>query len=229
MKQSLFFLFAFFTLISINAQKINSNYIGVQIDSVYLFSPFGYVLTFNNSQKQISPEFTKLTGDTLSNLLFKKFPAISVVLNDSMLAYDYKTQDNVITILDKLGTLNNDVFSKIQIGVSLDSIIKKHPGRYYGFIHYNGFMNTQVKRSIAASITLMVLSTVITAGMVTTFLIPVPSELDLKLLVIDKRESKFVYYCDIKLARSFSMNINKQKLVDKTLKDYKKTFVNKGK
>jgi hypothetical protein len=227
MKKTLILLFAIFVSIIMNAQNINTNYVGVHIDTVYLFSPFGFVSTINHNQRQTSPEFTKSIGDTLKRLILEQFPATSIVINDSMLNNDYKTQDNIIVTMDKIRKLNDDIFPMIPTGGDLDSIINKYPGRYYGFMYYSGFMNNQVKRSMATSITLMVVTTVLTAGMFTMFLIPLPSEIDAKFLIVDKKEHKYVYYCDKIQTKSFTMNVNNHKLINKLLRKYKKTFVQK--
>jgi len=208
----------------VNAQKVNPNYVGVQIDTIYLFSPFGFVTTIKNNERQTSPEFTQSVRDTLNKLILGQFPAKGIIINDSMLINDFKTQDNIIGTLEKIKKIDNNVFPMVPIGKDLDSIISKYPGRYYGFLYYNGFMNNQIKRSMAASITLMVVTSVLTLGMVTVYMIPLPSVIDATFVVVDKKEHKFLYYSNKVQTKSFSMEVNRHKLVDKILKKYKKTI-----
>lgn len=226
MRKTILFLLGVLLSICVQAQKFNTLYTNVSIDTVYLFSPFGYITTMNQNQRQISPEFTKSIGDTLQKLVIEKFPPTSIILGDSMIKNDYKTQDNIIVTLDKIKKIDDGVFSMIPTGSLLDSMVSKYPGRYFGFVYYSGFMNNQVKHTMATSITLMIVTSVLTAGMFTMFLIPIPSEIDAKFLIIDKMEHKFVYFSDKIQTKSYTMDVNRHKLVDKLLKKYKKS-VNK--
>lgn len=79
MKKGIYIFLIFLFSIDINSQGVNANFIGVEVDTLYLFSPFGSIVTINNDQRQISPEYTGSVGDTLRKLIIEQIAATNIL------------------------------------------------------------------------------------------------------------------------------------------------------
>lgn len=201
---------------NLQSQEYINTIVKHRIDSVYIFPPVGMIKGFDgrdqfksDSLNQVFLANMKATVPQCSP--FKvQFLSEENALNDSLRNYLIKT-------VPKFKKIDEDRFSKMPLSGAFNEMIDSLPGRYFGIVFYDGYVQTSLGKLVAKSVGLAVVSTLLTGGMFTVYTIPKESILQNNILLIDKQERRYMFY------KSRNMNGSALKR-DLVLDNYQKIF-----
>ena len=206
--------------IKLHAQKLQNSHIINNIDTINIFPAIGFINSLN--------ERIKTPNDSLTNLFKLNFPELlkkSTIYKINYLNDNYELNDSLkkyfINTIPKFGYIDNETFSIIPIGDSFNKMISQIPGRYFGIIFYEGYLNNNMGSQLAKSIAIATTTAILTGGTFSVYPIPQEPYLISDFLLIDKTENKFLFYCR-KAVNGSPLNEEKViKLYQKIFNSYK--------
>lgn len=189
------FLLSFITLVNIpnySRTLVNSTSFQV-IDTLYIFPAIGVIKCPQGKRILPSDSLNNIFQEKLTELLpstakFKvDYLGPDMDLNDSLKSYFIKT-------IPKFSNITTETFSIIPLGESFNEMIKDVPGRYFGIIFYDGFVQHNIGAQIGKAIAIGLATAVLTGGLFSVYPVPQESTLYSEILILDKETNNFLFY-----------------------------------
>jgi hypothetical protein len=192
-KKSIMILLPLVLIFQGNAQTLRNNKLTNQVDSIFIFPAVGVIKCYQGKKILPNDSLTNVFQDKLELILPHVSEYKVVCLGD-----EYELSDSLkeyfVNTIKKFSSIDKDIFSVIPLGTSFTKMVSDVPGRYFGIIFYDGFLNAHIKEQVAGSIAMGVATAVLTGGMFAIYTVPQEHVLINDFLLIDKEANRFLYY-----------------------------------
>jgi hypothetical protein len=174
------------------SQTKKNNRINYSIDTIHILPAIGYINCPNEGKV--------LPNDSLNSMFIYILKYVlptatkynlSFISDDSI--FDETSIKSLVNNIHRLRKTDEETFSQIPIGLDLEKLADKQPGRYFGIILYQGFIQEITGKDIGKSMALGLATALLTGGLFYVTTVPVHPYLKTDLLIFDK-QSKFILY-----------------------------------
>lgn len=177
----------------IYSQSLRNVELNQHIDSLSIFPAIGVIKCPQGGKVLPSDSLNVIYLANLKRVLpttssFKiNYLGSELDLSDSLKIYLVKT-------ITKFSHLSEETFSVIPIGLSFNKMIEKLPGRYFGIIFYEGFVQYNLEEKIGTSIAFALAQSALTGRLFLPISFPKGPHLINDILIIDKESNRFYFY-----------------------------------
>jgi hypothetical protein len=173
----------------------------LKIDTLYLFEPLGDIY-FNSKHGDLpsepltiafSEDMKQNISQNLSPTVIQYVPVDDTA--DSLYARSFYEK------LSQFGTMSKKQFEKTTVDEQALNMLQGKPGRYVGVIFINGYSQRHYTEKLIGGIALFAATVILTYG--SSYYLYTPKEpfAEATLIIIDRQEKKYLYYCNHKVVK----------------------------
>lgn len=195
------------------AQKINSKVSQRGSDTLFIFNPIGEIRKIEGFGNTSDPELTIQFEEILIKYLQLFAPCKTVFLQDTIPG---NTEGTIIGTIDRISKLSDSLFTNLNCGTNINSLINSYPGRFFAILCYKGIYNDQFTQQLVVG------SLMGAAVGSSAMLMPMTKEPHFKsyFLIVDKKLDRYLYFNSVNTIHSPAKENYIEKHAGKLWKDY---------
>lgn len=208
------------------ARYVRSSISTSEITDIALIEPLAYVETYDRAATighKLETSFNDSLGAAVKAILRESIAGNSDVISvNGYIPLELSVADTLFDYVQMVAP-NKDFKANLGIPPSVGDLIRESGHRFALVVSVNGVAPSNNKagsgmlaRQTAAGVGLVLASTILSGGMVTGYVIPIQSRIDMSIIVFDAVNGNIVYFD--RFVESDAVNLTQPKYLDRQLR-----------